>query len=245
VQAGDSLISITADVGMVGIVPEGFEEAYINQHVSLARPVLPEMGLYLAWLLSGDFSKEQFKALQRGATKVGLGLDDIKAIHFGLPSLEEQGEIVRLIEDKLGAMERLDKELDLKVVKAEKNKQSVLASAFSGGLVGSLVSDSSAKELLASIKDSRLKVVNEKSARNRPQKKSREKVVKKLIVDVLKDKGEISVSSLMQEVGYKPDEIETFYDDLSAVSDSIVELRPKGSKAKSWPYDNEIKLKLK
>ena len=245
VQAGDSLISITADVGMVGIVPEGFEEAYINQHVSLARPVLPEMGLYLAWLLSGDFSKEQFKALQRGATKVGLGLEDIKAIHFGLPSIEEQGEIVRQIEDKLGAMERLDQELDLKVVKAERNKQSVLASAFSGDLVEHLVSDGSAKELIKCIEDSRLKVVSEKPARKKPQKKSRGKVVKKLIVDVLKEKGEITVSSLMQEAGYKPEEIETFYDDLSGASDSIVELRPKGSKAKSWPYDDEVKLKLK
>ena len=134
VEAGDSLISITADVGMVAIVPEGFEEAYINQHVSLARPVVTSMGLYLAWLLSGDFAKEQFKSLQRGATKVGLGLDDIKAIQFGLPSLEEQKEIVRLIEEKLSSIEHLNIELDRQLLKAEKNKQSVLASAFSGEL---------------------------------------------------------------------------------------------------------------
>jgi len=134
VQAGDSLISITADVGMVGIVPENFEEAYINQHVSLARPVLQEMGLYLAWLLSGDFAKEQFKVLQRGATKVGLGLDDIKAVQFGLPSIEEQNEIVRVIGEKLSAMERLSHELDIKLLQSEKNKQSILASAFCGKL---------------------------------------------------------------------------------------------------------------
>ena len=132
VEAGDSLISITADVGMVAIVPEDFEEAYINQHVSLARPVITSMGLYLAWLLSGDFAKEQFKSLQRGATKVGLGLDDIKAIQFGLPSLEEQKEIVRIIEEKLSSIEHLDRELNQQLMKAEKNKQSVLASAFSG-----------------------------------------------------------------------------------------------------------------
>src|SRR5690348_15082993 len=39
VQPSDILISITADVGMIGIVPQNFEEAYINQHVALARPV--------------------------------------------------------------------------------------------------------------------------------------------------------------------------------------------------------------
>lgn len=134
VMAGDSLISITADVGMVGIVPDEFEEAYINQHVALARPTLEGMGLYLAWLLSGDFAKEQFKALQRGATKVGLGLDDIKAIQFGLPSIQEQNEIVRCIEERLNAIERLGKEIDVQLLKAEKNKQSILSSAFSGKL---------------------------------------------------------------------------------------------------------------
>jgi predicted GIY-YIG superfamily endonuclease len=132
VEPGDSLISITADVGMVGIVPAEFEKAYINQHVSLARPVIRSMGLYLAWLLSGDFAKEQFKALQRGATKVGLGLDDIKAIQFGLPPIEEQEEIVRIIEEKLSSIEHLNNELDQQLIKAEKNKQSVLASSFSG-----------------------------------------------------------------------------------------------------------------
>lgn len=132
VEAGDSLISMTADVGMVAIVPDVFEEAYINQHVSLARPVIRSMGLYLAWLLSGDFAKEQFKALQRGATKVGLGLDDIKSIQFGLPAIEEQYEIVRIIEEKLSSIEHLATELDQQLIKAEKSKQSVLTSAFSG-----------------------------------------------------------------------------------------------------------------
>src|ERR1700679_847760 len=39
VQVGDLLVSITADVGMVGLVQEEIGEAYINQHIALARPV--------------------------------------------------------------------------------------------------------------------------------------------------------------------------------------------------------------
>lgn len=39
VQKGDILISITADIGRVGIVPPNIEEAYINQHISLVRCV--------------------------------------------------------------------------------------------------------------------------------------------------------------------------------------------------------------
>ena len=37
VAAGDLLISITADVGMVALAPAEIEEAYINQHVGSKR----------------------------------------------------------------------------------------------------------------------------------------------------------------------------------------------------------------
>jgi type I restriction enzyme S subunit len=40
VAPGDVLMSITADVGMVAVVPEALDQAYINQHVALLRPVV-------------------------------------------------------------------------------------------------------------------------------------------------------------------------------------------------------------
>jgi type I restriction enzyme S subunit len=47
------------------------------------------------------------------------------------PTLE-QGVIVEEFEKKIESIRRLESEMDLQLVKAEKNKQSVLASAFSG-----------------------------------------------------------------------------------------------------------------
>ena len=38
VSAGDILVSITGDTGMVGLVPPAFPQAYINQHIALLRP---------------------------------------------------------------------------------------------------------------------------------------------------------------------------------------------------------------
>ena len=38
VQQNDILISVTADIGMVGFISEPIAEAYVNQHVALARP---------------------------------------------------------------------------------------------------------------------------------------------------------------------------------------------------------------
>ena len=94
VMEGDILVSITADVGMIGLVPHGFEEAYINQHIALARTANSVNYIYLAWFFASQDGQDQLKNLQRGATKVGLGLEDIKAVHVPLPSLAEQQVII-------------------------------------------------------------------------------------------------------------------------------------------------------
>jgi len=38
IQALEQQITITADIGSVGVVPQGLGEAYVNQHVALIRP---------------------------------------------------------------------------------------------------------------------------------------------------------------------------------------------------------------
>lgn len=132
VQSNDVLISITADVGMVAFVPEGLEEAYINQHIALARPnqnVNPE---YLAWYLSAPSAQSQFKELQRGATKVGLGLNDIKSINVDLPPLDEQAEIVKRVQELFKLIDSLESKYRTAMARIDKIEQSILAKAFSG-----------------------------------------------------------------------------------------------------------------
>ena len=36
-QAGDLLFSITGEVGMLGLIPDKFETAYVNQHIAVLR----------------------------------------------------------------------------------------------------------------------------------------------------------------------------------------------------------------
>ena len=91
VKPRDILISITADVGMIALAPDDIKEAYINQHIALARPVLPDLGAFVAWYLASPSGGQQaLRDLQRGATKVGLGLDDIRNVAIPLPPLAEQ-----------------------------------------------------------------------------------------------------------------------------------------------------------
>ena len=146
---GDVLISITADVGMVALVKAGLENAFINQHIALARPAGNLDTRYLAYFLSAkNGGQEQFLNLQRGATKVGLGLNDIRSIWIAQPPLAEQQEIVREIEQRLAAAKRLAATLDQQIVRARAARQSLLREAFSGRLVPQNPNDEPASVLL-------------------------------------------------------------------------------------------------
>ena len=155
---GDILISITADVGMVALVEAGLEEAYINQHVALGRPVGNMDRRYLAYFLAAkNGGQVQFLNLQRGATKVGLGLDDIRRIWIARPPLPEQHEIARHIEVLFKIADQIEERYKKAKAYIDKLTQSILAKAFRGELVPQNPNDEPVSELLKRIKKAHLK----------------------------------------------------------------------------------------
>ncbi len=156
VAPGDVLISITADVGMVGLVRDQLEEGYINQHISLARPVHDICIPYLAWFLAArDGGQKQLLALQRGATKVGLGLDDIRSVSVPMPPLSEQRSIVDEIERGFSVAADCEAAVWRNELRARRLRQAILKWAFEGKLVDQDPTDEPAEELLARIRAGR------------------------------------------------------------------------------------------
>lgn len=149
-QKNDILISITADVGMIGLVREDMD-AYINQHVALARPKNDLYAEFLAWYFVSDVGLQQMQNKQRGATKIGLGLQDIRNIILNLPSLPEQHEIVRLIDDLLERERSAQQAAEQALASIDLMKKSILARAFRGELGTNKASEASALELLKQV----------------------------------------------------------------------------------------------
>ncbi|MBD2318171.1 restriction endonuclease subunit S [Phormidium tenue] len=158
VKENDILISITADCGMIGLVPASFPEAYVNQHVALARPVNYICPQYLAWYLaSSEGGVKQFRDLQRGATKVGLVLGDIQSLLIPLPSLQEQIKIVEMIDIVFNRIEYIESEYINLAKNLDTLNQSILSKAFKGELVEQDPNDEPASVLLERIQKEREK----------------------------------------------------------------------------------------
>jgi type I restriction enzyme S subunit len=106
-ETWDVLVSITGDVGMLGLIPEGFGEAYINQHTALARPCFALKGRYLPEFLRSDFAQSQFQEPQRGI-KNSFRLSDLSGIVVPLPPLAEQHRIVAKVDELMALCDQLE-----------------------------------------------------------------------------------------------------------------------------------------
>lgn len=96
---GDVLISITADLGMAGVIPRDLGEAYINQHIALVRPHRSlAAGRWLAHWLGGVQAQARFRRLDDPGAKAGLNLPTIRGFHAILPPRTERAEIVRRLD---------------------------------------------------------------------------------------------------------------------------------------------------
>ena len=99
VSPGDLLISITADLGIIGVIPEGFGEGYVNQHIALAR-LSPTKGnvRFIGWFLSGRGGRSQFEKLNESGAKAGLNLPTIRKLFVPITKPSEEARIAEILD---------------------------------------------------------------------------------------------------------------------------------------------------
>ncbi|MEA5416216.1 restriction endonuclease subunit S [Synechococcus sp. BA-132 BA5] len=132
-EPGDILISITGEVGMLGLIPDGFGEAYINQHTAMVRPVAAMKGRYLAELFRSQFAQAQFKEPQRGI-KNSFRLTDVTQFVVPLPPLAEQHRIVAKVDELMAICDQLETQITATEQDSRRFLESVLADALAPGI---------------------------------------------------------------------------------------------------------------
>lgn len=113
VQENDLLISITADLGIIGSIPPDFGEAYVNQHIALVR--LKEAEVNPRWpahFLSSRRSQILFQKLNDQGAKAGINLPAVSQIELPLPTRDEQDAIVERFDaaDEAVARHRIERD---------------------------------------------------------------------------------------------------------------------------------------
>ncbi|WP_434608309.1 restriction endonuclease subunit S [Pseudomonas sp. R1-7] len=106
-EPGDLLLSITGEVGLLGLIPEKFGEAYINQHVCLIRFACSIRSRFLPEALRSPLAYKQYEAPQRGI-KNSFRLGDVSEILVPLPPLAEQHRIVAKVDELMTLCDRLE-----------------------------------------------------------------------------------------------------------------------------------------
>jgi type I restriction enzyme, S subunit len=135
VQPGDVLFSITAYLGSVAVVPDGLEEAYVSQHVCLARlsarKLMPDWMAYSVLSASG---KAYLEAESYGGTKVQLSLDDIKSFPLTMPPIKEQKQTVYFLDHETSKIDALIAEQQRLIELLQEKRQAVISHAVTKGL---------------------------------------------------------------------------------------------------------------
>ena len=129
-QGNDVLISITADLGSIALVPEDIEEAYINQHIALVRFLNCHQGEFMAWYLKSDYGQKELLCNKRGGGKLGLGLDDIRNTSVPIVSDEVADEVVSEIESRMSVCDSIEQTVNVALSQAEAMRQSILKKAL-------------------------------------------------------------------------------------------------------------------
>lgn len=139
--AGDILVTRAGPrvrVGVCCLVKETRNKLMICDKAYRLRPntekILPE---YLEIVLNAPQVQREIENLKSGISDSGLNLTQKRFVELLIPypSLIKQKKLIGLVYEKTQAIARLENDLEFQLRKAEKNKQSILALAFSGKLL--------------------------------------------------------------------------------------------------------------
>lgn len=151
VVENDLLFSITAEIGMLGLIPANFETAYINQHVGLIHFLKEAQTKYFPYILMSEFCRDQYYTVQSGM-KNSFRLDNIQNILVPVPPLGEQIRIAEKLNNIWTNIQQIDIESETMSDIITSAKAKILDLAIRGLLVPQDPADEPASVLLERIR---------------------------------------------------------------------------------------------
>jgi type I restriction enzyme S subunit len=201
-------------------------------------------GTIWSWIsLAWDSNMLRSGIESRAATTAGqynVSLSGLADLAVPLPPIDEQTEIVREVERRMSAANRLEASLEQQLIRARATRQSLLHEAFSGRLVPQDSKDEPASVLLKNIRAARQEQAENLRGTRMPKPKRKSKVViHRPVLEVLREHQKpMTPEQLFRDSGYqqefednecRQEIVDKFYEELQQIvspQGPVVEKRP-------------------
>jgi type I restriction enzyme S subunit len=175
-EKGDVLYSrVGANFGEACVIPWEFDFA-IYVSLTLVKPIRSLLNSeYLTIFLNSQDGVIQSRGGIMGSGIQNLNVESVRKYRVLLPSLEEQKQIVKRVEQLFTFADQIEQRVKEAQTRIDNLSQSILAKAFRGELVPQDPSDEPASELLARIQKEREEAAALAKAAKKTARKSRAK----------------------------------------------------------------------
>jgi type I restriction enzyme S subunit len=135
-EPGDLVTVRSGSVGVTCVIPEYLEVANCSDLVIVKKPKAVN-SKYAAYYMN-TITQTKVAAQKVGVALTHFNTKSMAEMPLPVPPLLEQEQIVALVDMKISDVEKLEEVIGEQLKKAEKNKQSILASVFSGGILNAM-----------------------------------------------------------------------------------------------------------
>ncbi|QLO83587.1 restriction endonuclease subunit S [Citrobacter sp. RHBSTW-00944] len=134
-KGGEVLVNVRGTLGGVAVVEPTMTGWNISREVAMV-PVDPlQMNPnFLSYLIGSGVSQQWLGGVKKGATYVGINLEDLRLLPVSVPPLDEQMKIVSYLDQRNAETKHLSSLYQRKIDALDELKQSLLHQAFSGQL---------------------------------------------------------------------------------------------------------------
>lgn len=251
-EINDILYTVTGSFG-IPVIVNSSEPFCFQRHIAIIKPDHSSVNYkYLSYYLASPEIFKHADSVATGTAQKTVSLYHLRNFSISLPTIEEQTEIVRRIEELFALADKIKQKNKAALDRVNKFTQSILAKTFRGEFTADwraanpdLISgENSAKALLEKIKTEREAIERQpKPKRSAIKKKTGSRMSKQIIkvVEALKQAGEpLSGQQLLAAAGYpsdsSTDQLEQFFLDLRdalVIEESIVKLE-RGDDSQDW-----------
>ncbi|WP_135029286.1 restriction endonuclease subunit S [Micrococcus flavus] len=134
-RVGDLVVSITADLGSVGLIDKAHAGAVVSQHVAIVRLAGRHwVSRFAAYALKSSPLKDQFAGAAYGGTKVQLSLGDVRDLEVPAPPLPEQRAIANQLDRETAKIDALIAKAERFIELAQERRAALITAAVTGQL---------------------------------------------------------------------------------------------------------------